>query len=66
MKQSGISFLVTNEEFLLLERVVYLEPGIDEVLDKAQDEDGLVRLKMTYDDLKDCLEALTYEARIRV
>jgi len=62
MKQSGISFLVTNEEFLLLERIVYLEPGIYEVLDKARDEDGLVRLKMIYDDLGECLEALSYEA----
>ena len=62
MKQSGISFLVTHEEFALLERVIYLEPGIDEVLDAATDEDGLVRLKFTYDDLNDCLEALSFEA----
>lgn len=59
MKQSGISFLVTNEEFNLLERIIYLEPGIDEVLDRARDEDGQVRLKMTYDDLGECLEALS-------
>ena len=38
MRQSGISFLVTDEEFELLERIIYLEPSIDEVLDKAKDE----------------------------
>ena len=62
MQESMISFLVTKKEANLLERVIYLEPGIDEVLDNAKVEKGLVRLKLTYDDLKDCLEALSYEA----
>jgi len=62
MRQSGISFLVTDEEFELLERIIYLEPSIDEVLDKAKDEEGLTRLRMDYDELNECLEALSYEA----
>ena len=57
-----ISFLITKEEANLLERVIYLEPSIDEVLDNAKAEKGSVRLKLTYDDLKDCLEALSFEA----
>ena len=62
MQETTISFLITKEEFGLLERVIYLEPSIDEVLDNAKQEKGLVRLKLTYDDLKDCLEALSFEA----
>jgi len=61
MEQSTISFLLTKEECDLLERIIYLEPGIDEVLDKATREDDWVRLKFTYDDLKDCLEAISFE-----
>ena len=52
MKQSSISFLLTKEECNLLERIIYLEPEIDEVLDKATVEGDLVRLKFDYDDLK--------------
>ena len=62
MQETTISFLITKEEADLLERVIYLEPSIDEVLDNAKQEKGLVRLKLTYDDLKDCLEALSFEA----
>ena len=62
MQESTISFLVTKEECNLLERLIYLEPGIDEVLDNARTEKGVVRLKLTYDDLKDCLDALSFEA----
>jgi len=62
MQETIISFLITKEEADLLERVIYLEPSIDEVLDNAKQEKGLVRLKLTYDDLKDCLEALSFEA----
>ena len=61
MKQSSISFLLTKEECDLLERIIYLEPWIDEVLDKATIEDDLVRLKFDYEDLKDCLDALSCE-----
>ena len=62
MKQSSISFLLTKEECSLLERIIYLEPGIDEVLDKATvEEDALVRLKFDYEGLKDCLDALSCE-----
>ena len=62
MQENMISFLITKEEANLLERVIYLEPSIDEVLDNAKMENGKVRLKLTYDDLKDCLEALSFEA----
>ncbi len=61
MKQSTISFLLTKEECSLLERIIYLEPWIDEVLDKATMEADLVRLKFDYEDLKDCLDALSCE-----
>jgi len=62
MQDNTISFLITKVEAQLLERVIYLEPSIDEVLDNAKLEKGQVRLNMSYDDLKDCLEALSYEA----
>ena len=62
MHENTISFLITEDEARLLERVIYLEPSIDEVLDNAKQEKGLVRLKLTYDDLKDCLEVLSFEA----
>ena len=62
MQENMISFLITKEEANLLERVIYLEPSIDEVLDHAKMENRQVRLKLTYDDLKDCLEALSFEA----
>ena len=62
MQENMISFLITKEEANLLERVIYLEPSIDEVLDNAKMENRQVRLKLTYDDLKDCLEALSFEA----
>jgi hypothetical protein len=62
MKQSSILFLLTKNECDLLERIIYLEPGIDEVLDRATMEDDLVRLKFDYADLKDCLDALSCEA----
>ena len=62
MQENMISFLITKAEANLLERVIYLEPSIDEVLDNAKEEKGSVRLKLTYDDLKDCLEALSFEA----
>ncbi len=61
MKQSSISFLLTKEECDLLERIIYLEPWIDEVLDKAIMEAEFVRLKFDYDDLKDCIDALSAE-----
>ena len=62
MKQSSISFLLTKEECNLLERIIYLEPEIDEVLDKATvEDDDLVRLKFDYECLKDCLDALSAE-----
>ena len=63
MQKNTISFLITKEEANLLERIIYLEPGIDEVLDNAKEENGLVRLKMDYEDLNECLEALSYEAQ---
>lgn len=63
MHKNIISFLITKDEADLLERIIYLEPGIDEVLDNAKDENGLVRLKMEYEDLNECLEALSYEAQ---
>lgn len=61
MKRSSISFLLTKEECNLLERIIYIEPWMDEVLDKATVEDDLVRLKFEYDDLKDCMDALSAE-----
>jgi hypothetical protein len=63
MQENTISFLITKEEVDLLERIIYLEPGIDEVLDKAKEEKGMVRLKMDYEELNECLEALSYEAQ---
>jgi len=62
MQKNTISFLITKEEADLLERVIYLEPGIGEVLDNAKNENGLVRLKMVYEDLNECLEALSFGA----
>ncbi len=61
MKQSSVSFLLTWEECALLERILYLEPGLQEVLEKARGEGDKVRLKFDYYNMEDCLEALSYE-----
>ena len=62
MKQSSISFLVSSAEFKLLERVVYLEPFLDDILSKARQQTGGLRLKFCYDDLEDVLSALAHHA----
>jgi len=60
VKKSRISFLLTENECELLEGVVYLEPGIAEVLDNSVMEENKVRLKCEYEDLEECLETLSF------
>jgi hypothetical protein len=63
MKRSSISFLVSPNEFKLLETVVYLEPFLDDILSKVKSQAGGLRLKFDYDDLEDALSALEYHAQ---
>lgn len=61
MNRGSISFLLTEKECELLERIIYLEPGIDEVLDSAVMEGRKVRLTCDYEGLQECLDALSFE-----
>lgn len=61
MKQSTISFLLTTNEFQLLASIVYLEPFLDEVLSKVKAEEGALRLKFSYGDLEDAVNALDHQ-----
>lgn len=62
MKQSKVSFLLTEEELQLLESVVYLEPFLVDVVDGAKLKDDKYEVEFSVYDLKDTLSALAYVA----
>jgi hypothetical protein len=63
MKESAISFLVTKEELELLEKVLFLEPGLIDGVEGAKKEKDKFRVKFAIADLEDALQALSYFAQ---
>lgn len=65
MRQGQISFLVTREELSMLEKVLFLEPGLIDGLESAKRDKkhkDKYRVKFAIVELEDAVSALSYFA----
>ncbi len=62
VKEKKISFLMDEEELRLLDKVVMLEPCLQDVVNSARRVKSQYRVRSSLEDLKEALGALSYAA----
>lgn len=62
MKEKKVSFLISEEELRLIDKVTILEPYLQDVVNSARRVKDQYRVKFGVEDLKEALEALSYAA----
>lgn len=62
MRKSKISFLLEYGELESLEKVLYLEPYLEDIVKAARKEKGKYRVTFFKDDFQEALDALFFQA----
>ena len=62
MRRSKISFLLEREEIELLEKILYLEPGLSDRVQGARKERGKYRVIFFEENFQEALDALSFQA----